>query len=104
MIGMLGLLAACTAKLGVVSMFNLYFVPCECVTKCDVCGGCSSSFAVWWWIGCWVSVDQCGCHDPQQCVPAWLLALLAACTAKLGVTALCSTCSSSLVSVWWCAM
>uniref|UniRef100_A0A383VUL9 Fatty acid desaturase domain-containing protein n=1 Tax=Tetradesmus obliquus TaxID=3088 RepID=A0A383VUL9_TETOB len=27
MIGMLGLLAACTAKLGVAAMFNLYFVP-----------------------------------------------------------------------------
>ena len=27
MIGMLGVLAACTAKLGVVAMFNLYFMP-----------------------------------------------------------------------------
>jgi hypothetical protein len=30
MIGMLGVLAACTAKLGVAAMFNLYFMPCEC--------------------------------------------------------------------------
>ena len=28
LIGMLGVLAAFTAKLGVVAMFNLYFVPC----------------------------------------------------------------------------
>jgi omega-3 fatty acid desaturase (delta-15 desaturase) len=27
MIGMLGVLAACTAKLGVAAMFNLYFMP-----------------------------------------------------------------------------
>lgn len=27
LIGMLGVLAACTAKLGVVAMFNLYLVP-----------------------------------------------------------------------------
>jgi omega-3 fatty acid desaturase (delta-15 desaturase) len=27
MLGMLGLLAACTAKLGVLAMFNLYFMP-----------------------------------------------------------------------------
>lgn len=27
LIGMLGVLAACTAKLGVAAMFNLYFVP-----------------------------------------------------------------------------
>lgn len=42
MIGMLGLLAACTAKLGVAAMFNLYFVPCECEVhglsaSCPVC-------------------------------------------------------------------
>lgn len=27
LVGMLGVLAACTAKLGVAAMFNLYFVP-----------------------------------------------------------------------------
>lgn len=27
MLGMLGILAACTAKLGVAAMFNLYFMP-----------------------------------------------------------------------------
>lgn len=29
MLGMLGVLAACTAKLGIGAMFNLYFMPCE---------------------------------------------------------------------------
>jgi hypothetical protein len=46
MIGMLGLLAACTAKLGVAAMFNLYFMPCEWIVHPVCCMYVAAAAAV----------------------------------------------------------
>jgi hypothetical protein len=95
MIGMLGLLAACTAKLGVAAMFNLYFMPCECLGCLAAAATASATglhLCACWLGGCWLYgpkiINEVKIKLTSDAFMISMLGLLAACTAKLGVAAM----------------